>query len=57
MTSNQPLRQKLVTLLRVLFSLPGDVLDEVIDENNAEDAAFLDRLRQNAAAQTNHETA
>lgn len=58
MTTNMPLRQKLITLLQVLFSMPGEILEEVIDENNREDQEFLERLRQNATGQpANHETA
>lgn len=32
-----PLREKIKTLLQVLFSLPGEILEEVVDENIQEE--------------------
>lgn len=47
-----PFRDRLVTFMRLLFAMPGEILDEIIDENAQEDAELLETL-QHAARQTN----
>lgn len=48
---SEPLKTRLTKVLQMLFSLPGDILDDVIDDNNREDQELLDRL-QHAAPQS-----
>lgn len=52
-----PLMARLKTVLQMLFSLPGEILDEVIEENNREDAEFLERLQHATCHQQANETA
>lgn len=48
---------RLKTVLQMLFSLPGEILDEVILENVEEEQELLDRLNAAASQHTNRQPA
>jgi hypothetical protein len=48
---------RLKTALQMLFSLPGEILDEVILENAEEEQGLMEQLNTAASQRTKHQTA